>query len=229
MYLEKFDKFLQTVPLKDYRKKYSSIKIVEMDLPKEIQAINLLYKVYWEEKKFISFEKFYERYLEEKKELLEKFRKKTTMCQNCFVRGIEARAYRTWAGLITQIHGGYVAESVFGEGTVSMSRELDSLGADIRVKYKNHILNYQVKKTSFSGVMSRVPLPRKKKNEGENIDIKYEVPTCLSDPKTKNGEFRLPYLRFLEDKRTAAFDNGFVVFTAETFLPKKKEIDTSSK
>ncbi len=229
MYLEKFDEFLQTVPLKDYRKKYSSIKIVEMDLPKEIQAINLLYKVYWEEKKFISFEKFYERYLEEKNELLEKFRKKTTMCKDCFVRGIEARTYRTWAGLITQIHGGYVAESVFGEGTVSMSRELDSLGADIRVKYKNHILNYQVKKTSFSGVMSRVPLPRKKKNEGENIDIKYEVPTCLSDPKTKKGEFRLPYLRFLEDKRTASFDNDFVVFTAETFLPKKKEIDNSSK
>ena len=229
MYLEKFDKFLQTVPLKDYRKKYSSIKIVEMDLPKEIQAINLLYKVYWEEKKFISFEKFYERYLEEKRELLEKFREKTTMCQNCFVRGIEARTYRTWAGLITQIHGGYVAESVFGEGTVSMSRELDSLGADIRVNYKNHILNYQVKKTSFSGVMSRVPLPRKKKNKGENIDIKYEVPTCLSDPKTKKGEFRLPYLRFLEDKRTASFDNGFVVFTAETFLPKKKRIDNSLK
>ncbi len=229
MYLEKFDKFLQTVPLKDYRKKYSSIKIVEMDLPKEIQAINLLYKVYWEEKKFISFEKFYERYLEEKKELLEKFRKKTPMCQDCFIRGIEARIYRTWAGLITQIHGGYVAESVFGEGTVSMSRELDSLGADIRVKYKNHILNYQVKKTSFSGVMSRVPLPRKKKNEGVNIDIKYEVPTCLSDPRTKKGKFRLPYLRFLEDKRTASFDNGFVVFTVETFLPKKKEIDNSSK
>jgi hypothetical protein len=229
MNLEKFDEFLQTVPLKDYRKKYSTIKIVEMDLPKDIQAINLLYKVYWEEKNFISFEKFYERYLEEKNELLEKFRKKTTMCKDCFVRGIEARTYRTWAGLITQIHGGYVAESVFGEGTVSMSRELDSLGADIRVKYKNHVLNYQVKKTSFSGVMSRVPLPRKKKNEGENIDIKYEVPTCLSDPKTKKGEFRLPYLRFLEDKRTSAFDNGFVVFTAETFLPKKKEIDNSSK
>lgn len=229
MYLKEFDKFLKTVPLKDYRKKYSSIKIVEMDLPKEIQAINLLYKVYWEEKKFIPFEKFYKRYLDEKKELLEKFRKKTTMCKNCFVRGIEARTYRTWAGLITQIHGGYVAESVFGEGTVSMSRELDSLGADIRVNYKNHILNYQVKKTSFSGVMSRVPLPRKKKNDGENIDIKYEVPTCLSDPKTKKGEFRLPYLRFLEDKRTAAFDNGFVVFTSETFLSVKKEIDNSSK
>lgn len=229
MYLEKFDKFLQTVPLKDYRKKYSTIKIVEMDLPKEIQAIELLYKVYWEEKKFISFEEFYKRYMEEKRDLLEKFRKKTTMCKDCFYRGIEARIYRTWAGLITQIHGGYVAESVFGNGAVSMSRELDSLGADIRVNYKNHILNYQVKKTSFSGVMSRVPLPRKKKTDGENIDIKYEVPTCLSDPKTKNGEFRLPYLRFLEDKRTKAFNNGFVVFTLETFLPKKKEINQSLK
>ena len=229
MYLKKFDEFLKRVPLKDYRKKYSRIKIVEMDLPKDIQAIELLYKVYWQEKKFISFENFYKRYLEEKKELLEKFRKKTTMCKDCFVRGIEARTYRTWAGLITQIHGGYVAESVFGEGTVGMSRKLDSLGADIRVSYKKHLLNYQVKKTSFSGVMSRVPLPRKKKNEGENIDIKYEVPTCLSDPKTKKGELRLPYLRFLEDKRTTAFDNGFVVFTAETFLQKKKEIDNSLK
>ncbi|NLE07046.1 MAG: TaqI family restriction endonuclease [Parcubacteria group bacterium] len=229
MYLEKFDKFLQTVPLKDYRKKYSTIKIVEMDLPKGIQAIELLYKVYWEEKKFITFEKFYKRYTKEKGDLLEKFRQKTTMCKDCFYRGIEARIYRTWAGLITQIHGGYVAESVFGNGTVDMSRELDSLGADIRVNYKNRILNYQVKKTSFSGVMSRVPLPRKKKNNGENIDIKYEVPTCLSDPKTKSGEFRLPYLRFLEDKRTKAFDNGFVVFTPDTFLPKKKEIDNSLK
>jgi len=229
MYLEKFDKFLQTVPLKDYRKKYSTIKIVEMDLPKDIQAIELLYKVYWGEKKFITFEEFYKRYTKEKRDLLEKFRQKTTMCKDCFYRGIEARIYRTWAGLITQIHGGYVAESVFGNGTVSMSRELDSLGADIRVNYKNRVLNYQVKKTSFSGVMSRVPLPRKKKNTGENIDIKYEVPTCLSDPKTKSGEFRLPYLRFLEDKRTKAFDNGFVVFTPDTFLPKKKEIGNSLK
>ena len=43
-----------------YREKYRPIKIVEMDLPKEIQAINLLYKVYWNKKEFLSFEKFYE-------------------------------------------------------------------------------------------------------------------------------------------------------------------------
>ena len=229
MYLEKFDKFLKTVDLKGYRKKYSHIKIVEMDLSKDIQAIELLYKVYWDEKKFISFDNFYKKYLKEKNEAIEKFKIKTTMCDDCFRRGLKARIYRTWAGLITQIHAGYVAESVFGKGSVNMSRELDSVGADIRVKYKGRFLNYQVKKTSFSGVMSRRPLPRKKKIEGENIDIKYEVPTCLSDPKTKKGEFRKPYLRFLEDKRTKAFENGFVVFTSYAFKGKKKKIDNSLK
>jgi len=168
-------------------------------------------------------------YIKEKRGPVEKFRIKSTMCEDCFSRGLKARTYRTWAGLITQIHAGYVAESVFGQGTISMSAELDHQGADIRVKYKNNFLNYQVKKMSHSGVMSRRPLPRKNKLEGEPIDIKYEVPTCLSDPKTKKGEFRLPYLRFLEDKRTKAFDNGFVVFTQETFESKKNEIDLKSK
>jgi len=220
-----FEKFLKTVDLKSYRKKYSNIKIVEMDLSKDIQAIKLLYEVYWDEKEFISFDDFYKRYLEDKKEQLERFRLKSTMCKDCFSRGLKARIYRTWAGLITQIHAGYVAESVFGKGTVSMSAELDSQGADIRVGYKGFFLNYQVKKTSHSGVMSRRPLPRKQKLEGESIDIKYEVPACLSDPKTKKGKFRQPYLRFLEDKRTRVFDNGFVVFTIDAFIEKKKKID----
>lgn len=229
MLLEKFEKFLKTVDLKSYRKKYSRIKIVEMDLSKDIQAIRLLYGVYWNEKKFLSFDDFYNRYLKEKKEQLEKFRLKSTMCEDCFYRGLKARIYRTWAGLITQIHAGYVAESVFGEGTVSMSAELDSQGADIRVEYKKRFLNYQVKKTSYSGVMSKRPLPRKSKLKGEPIDIKYEVPTSLSSPKTKKGEFRKPYLRFLGDKRTTAFENGFVVFTPYTFKVKKSEIDRSLK
>ena len=229
MNLEKFDKFLKTVCLKDYRKKYSHIKIVEMDLSKDIQAIKLLYKVYWDEKKFISFDDFYKRYLKEKKRAIEKFKIKTTMCDDCFSRGLKARIYRTWAGLITQIHAGYIAESVFGKGTVLMSERLDHQGADIRIEYKERFLNYQVKKTSYSGVMSRKPLPRKNKLNGEPIDIKYEVPTCLSDPKTKKGEFRKPYLRFVEDKRTKSFENGFVVFTPYAFTGKKKEIDNSLK
>ena len=229
MFLEKFEKFLKTVDLQGYRKKYSRIKIVEMDLSKDIQAIELLYKAYWSERNFLSFDDFYNRYLKEKKKSLEKFRLKSTMCKDCFYRGLKARIYRTWAGLITQIHAGYVAESVFGDKTVSMSAELDSQGADIRAEYRGRFLNYQVKKTSHSGVMSRRPLPRKSRLKGEPIDIKYEVPNILSNPKTKKGEFRKPYLRFLEDKRTMAFENGFVVFTPDTFRPKKAEIDQALK
>lgn len=44
--LQQFTGFLKTIDLKRYRKEYASIKIVEMDLPKDVQAIILLYRVY---------------------------------------------------------------------------------------------------------------------------------------------------------------------------------------
>ncbi|MBU1292876.1 TaqI family restriction endonuclease [Patescibacteria group bacterium] len=220
-----FEEFLKTVDLAAYRGLYSPIKIVEMDLPKNIQAVQLLYTVYWDERTFLSFDDFYERYLSEKSTEIEEFRTKSTMCEDCFYRGLKARIYRTWAGLITQIHAGYVAETVFGPGTVSMSAELDHQGADIRVEYKKHFLNYQVKKTSFAGVVGRKPQAQKSKLSGESIDINYEVPSILSNPKTKKGEFRKPYLRFMEDTRTRHLSNGFVIFTEETFLPEKRKID----
>lgn len=45
--LSEFTNFLNTVRLAEYREKYSQIKIVEMDLPKNIQAIKAIYEVYW--------------------------------------------------------------------------------------------------------------------------------------------------------------------------------------
>jgi hypothetical protein len=148
------------------------------------------------------------------------------MCDKCFYLGLPARIYRTWASLITQIHGGYVAESVFGIGSVDMSENLDHQGADFQVTYKNKTLNYQVKKETMS---REVRKEKKSKTpiKGEFIDIKYNVPSgdYFSEPKKKNGEFKTPYLRFINDKTLHRFDNGFVVFTKEAFLPKKQEID----
>ena len=200
-----------------------------MDMPKEVQAINMLYKVYWDQKKFLSFEDFYKEYLNSLKTEIESFRQRTTMCKDCFYRGLPARIYRTWASIITQIHAGYVAESVFGEGTVTMSGELDHKGADFQVKYRGKILNYQVKKKSLSrevrqeGPRARNPLP------GEFVDIKYEVPSSdyFENPKKKNGEYKLPYKRFKDNKELNRFSNGFVVFTPHAFEQKKKEIDES--
>ena len=222
----KFERFLESVNLSAYREEYKPIKIVEMDLPKEIQAIALLYKVYWDEKRFLEYEDFYKEYLHAYKADIESFRRKITMCKKCFYRGLPARIYRTWASIITQIHAGYVAESIFGENCVTMSAELDHQGADFQVNYRGHILNYQVKKVSFSREV-RQSKKAKKQIKGKFIDIKYDVPSeeYFKNPRKRNGEFKLPYLRFCENKKLKRLTNGFVVFTSCAFEDKKKEID----
>ncbi|MFA6077460.1 MAG: TaqI family restriction endonuclease [Candidatus Paceibacterota bacterium] len=231
MLVQKFDKFLQSVDLKSYREKYRPVKIVEMDLPKEIQAINLLYKIYWGKKEFLSFDEFYKEYMSEYGAEIKKFQEKIGMCKECFHKGLPARIYRTWASIITQIHAGYVAESVFGEGTVSMSGELDHQGADFQITYRGKILNYQVKKKSFSGEVRRGKGGVKNKIEGEFIDINYEVPSSeyFENPKKKDGEYKLPYKRFQDNKELKRFPNGFVVFTPYAFEQKKKEMDEALK
>ena len=198
-----------------------------MDLPKVIQAIELLYEVYWEKKKFLNFEDFYAEYLNSKKLDIEAFREKITMCEDCFYRGLPARIYRTWVSIVTQIHAGYVAEAVFSGGKVLMSAELDHQGADFQVIYKNEILNYQVKKKSFSSEVRRGRGGVKNKIEGEFLDINYEVPSSdyFENPKKKNGEFKLPYARFQKNEELERFPNGFVVFTPHVFEQKKMEID----
>jgi len=231
MLVQKFDNFLQSVNLGTYREKYRSIKIVEMDLPKEVQAINMLYRVYWDQKKLLSFEDFYKEYLSLQKTEIESFRQRVTMCKDCFYRGLPARIYRTWASIITQIHAGYVAESIFGTGTVSMSGKLDHQGAGFQILYKGKILNYQVKKKSFSGEVRRGKGGVKNKIDGEFIDINYEVPSSdyFENPKKKDGEYKLPYKRFQDNKELKRFPNGFVIFTPYTFEQKKKEIDKALK
>jgi len=224
---EKFEKFLESVNLSTYREKYRVIKIVEMDLPKEIQAISLLYQVYWDKKKFLDFDDFYKEYLNTHKTDIENFRKKVTMCKKCFYRGLPARIYRTWTSIITQIHAGYVAESVFGDNTVNMSAELDHQGADFQVNYHNKILNYQVKKKSFSREVRQERPETKIKLPGEFIDIKYEVPSddYFINPKKKDGEYKLPYLRFIKNRELKRLSNGFVIFMPFPFERKKKEMD----
>jgi hypothetical protein len=111
-----------------------------------------------------------------------------------------------------------------------MSEELDHHGADFQVTYRGTVLNYQVKKASFS----REVRQGKKVGTaiaGAFIDIKYEVPSddYFSNPKKKDGTDRLPYSRFMENKELTRFPNGFVVFTSYTFMREKERIDASLK
>lgn len=222
-----FAQFLKSIDLDHYRQRFRPIKLVEMDLPKNIQAIAKLYEIYWTEKRFINYDEFYQEYLNAYSSDIEDFRIKITMCKDCFYRGLPARIYRTWASIITQIHAGYVAESVFGQGSVKMSEELNHQGADFQVNYKEHILNFQVKKeTQSREVRQRKEV--KSKIKGEFIDIEYKVPISdvFENPYTQKGEMRKPYKEFMENENLERFDNGFVVFTPKIFEDIKREIDS---
>lgn len=216
--LKKYESFLEAVKLDMYREMYQGIKIVEMDLPKNIQVLDLIYETYWKEKNFIHYEKFYDLYKEKYKVDLELFRNKTQMCETCFYLGLPARTYRTWVSIITQIQAGYLAENFFGAGTVSMSTELDRQGADFQVNINNTILNFQVKKESYSREV-RKEKKTKKSVEGLLININYSVPDwkILVNPKKRNGEFRKPYLDFQKKKTLRQLSNRFIIFTEEIF------------
>ena len=65
---KQFTDFLSNINLQKYREKYSKIKIVEMDLPKNIQALTTIYEQYWQNKDQkpmpLSFEEYYNVYFD---------------------------------------------------------------------------------------------------------------------------------------------------------------------
>lgn len=95
-----FNNFVKSINLESYRSKYSRIKTVEMDLPKNIQALNTIYANYWDnEHKFNmppTFEEYYKIYTEECGANINKFWAESGFGKecDCFPRGLEARIYR---------------------------------------------------------------------------------------------------------------------------------------
>lgn len=229
---DSFTDFLKQIDLVKYREKYSKVKIVEMDLPKNIQALQTIYEQYWQNKddrkEPLSFEEYYKIYWDTHKEDIKAFWEKSGfgMECDCFPRGLEARIYRTWASLITQIHGGYVAESVFGQGTVKMGTELDHSNVDILItKEDKSEIKIQIKK-----VTHRPEFARRQENQHQESDVKdifYIVPSVAdyeTNPKYKVGRNKgqiknsLKEFKKFNSKGTLdRLENGFVIFTPEAF------------
>ena len=133
--LRRFNQFLAGIDLAACRARFAHIKLVELNLPRNIQAIPFLYREYWERRDdFPLFDEFFETYRTELRRELPDFRKRTMFSRETFNLGLPARIYRTWASLLTQIQGGYAAEAVYGRGNVEMSADLDYRGIDIRVR-----------------------------------------------------------------------------------------------
>ena len=238
--IETFEQFLQSINLDEYRNSYSHIKTVEMDLPKNIQALDTIYDVYWNadfkaEDTPLLFDAFYEVYFNRCKDNILNFWAKTgfeTDC-NCFPKGLKARIYRTWASLITQIHAGYVAEEVFGKETIEQSTVLDHKGIDILAKYKGNDIKIQIKKDSKRPEISR--MHKAEANSDGYFYIWYVVPSQndYENPyykiKRKQGLLReclKPFVKYNKENGTLdRLDNGFVIFNKTEFELIKKAFD----
>lgn len=237
--LKQFEDFLKKVDLDSYREKYSKIKIVEMDLPRNIQALQTIYEQYWDNidnrKKLPSFDEYYDIYWKRHKKEIKEFQKKSGFGSDCdcFERGLKARIYRTWASLVTQIQGGYVAETIFGKGNIKMSAELDHQGADILVTNNDGSdrLKIQVKKETHRREIARMHSNNIKK-EKDVFYLYYVVPNDYDDPYYKrNGKGykkgdEKPFVKLFKKwyPKTAVLDrlgNGFIIFTKNAFTDFK--------
>lgn len=240
--LEKFEKFLKGVDLLGYRDRYSKIKTVEMDLPRQIQALQTIYEQYWDNidnrDEPLSFDEYYKVYYETHQKDIEDFWHKSgfgTAC-DCFPKGLEARIYRTWASLITQIHGGYVAEEVFGKGLVNMSTELDHQNIDIQVMNPDDTerLRIQIKKVTHRPEIARMLGGEQNKNGTADIYYIVPAPKDYADPfYKKNGKghkvgdmkpFTKSFIKWYPETGTLnRLDNGFVVFVPRAFLELEED------
>ena len=214
-HLNQFNLFLEGVDLSSYREQYRRIKIVELDMPKNVQALASIYKQYWQQKSnWPDYQDFYRVYKSSISVELEKWRRECQFSKETFYLGLPARIYRTWASLLTQIQGAYVAESIYGIGNVDMGVAIDHSGRDMVIDLGRGMgkLPIQIKKLTQRSEGRRIPNPKYK-----FIEVVYEVPA--SDPLKKDGEMRKPYKRWLDKwgHKLTRLDNGFIVFKKEAF------------
>lgn len=145
--LQRYRKFLESIPLDKLREELKDIKWVEQDLPKAILPLASIFKYYWEERNFLPFEEWFENFWEdinsraESKKALEEFKKyffnRTLEENDWFKKGFRARMYRTWIAVLTQLDFCYMFENVCAREKKSLilecNAELDTKGIDARV------------------------------------------------------------------------------------------------
>lgn len=241
--LEKFNNFLKNINLDKYREKYKSIKTMEADMNRDIQALESIYNAYWvfNHDEFPCFEDFYKKYYltNDMEQKIKEFNiNKIGLCEECLMKGVEARIYRTWASLITQIQAGYCCSKVFGNKNVFQSTELDHMGIDIKITYKNKNVGIQIKKeTGRREIANRKPTPKEQKEFSKIYDINYKVITEKEyfNPKYKTnhknhkiGDYKnYAYLFGLDGSEPylKRLNNGFVIFTEKSFEEIKRDLD----
>lgn len=209
MYNE-FYVFLRRLPLKNYGS-YKTVKWVEQDLPadpvpniyskeQEHISFSLLHIAsmtnhYWFNHNFSPFEDWFKKYWDDIqnnsdiKHVLDKFKLYyfDGALYDWFKQGFEARMYRTWFSLLTQLQFQYLWDSLFPE-KITYSVALDSLGIDAQYTYNNKKVGIQIKKVSFRREVSKRSFVKKQK---QYCDFMVNAPYQVIDI---NEEIRLAYI-----------------------------------
>jgi len=222
--LKKYRNFLASIPLDKYREELKDVKWVEQDLPREILPLASIYRYYWEERQFLTFDVWFECFWAElnnnpqSREALKSFKKYFFDKDNdgWFKRGFRARMYRTWISVLTQLDFCYMFEYVCAkEGKnlqLECNAELDIKGIDAKV---NDIC-FQVTKISQR---KEARTAGKKKRLVTILYVVYDIEVFkarIQSPRVRN---KAGYQKALDSfyKYFIQLQNGFVVFS-ENYL-----------
>ena len=228
--LKRYRDFLESIPLDKYREELKDIKWVEQDLPKEILPLASIFQYYWENRKFLNFDEWFEKFWREintnpeSKKALEEFKRyffnKSLEENDWFRKGFKARMYRTWVSVLTQLDFCYMFEYVCAKKGINLKLEcnakLDARGIDAKV---NDIC-FQIAKISQRKEARTVG--RKK----TIITIPYavfnieEFKRRIASPRVKDKSSYQKALKAFH-KYFDLLKNGFVVFK-KNYLKKKK-------
>ncbi|MBE0478933.1 TaqI family restriction endonuclease [Candidatus Aerophobetes bacterium] len=217
--LKKYRDFLETIPLNKFREELKNIKWVEQDLPKEMLPLTSIFKYYWDERQFLSFDGWFETFWKEldnnsqSKEALKQFKKYYFDKDNdgWFKKGFKARMYRTWVSVLTQLDFCYVFEYACAKEEKDLqleaNAELDVRGIDAKVSD----IGFQVAKVS----------QRKEARTASGKKTVVTIPYVVWNPDKLKEKIRNPRTRIKDiyqkminsfEKYFIKLPNGFVVF-----------------
>ncbi len=221
--LQKFEAFLESIPLERYRAELEPIKTVEQDLPKELNPLPAIYAHYWKSipENFPDYENFFQTWWTEHLPFLDVFiRKYFWGCSHQFVYlGFKARIYRTLISVLTQFHFAYLWLA-YCQLPLEASAELDMKGIDAQIECEGTLVALQVKKETYRAeARERVRFAPKKLKAQLIIEIPYTIKRpedfLKSLKRTKEREHSLKMFAFLAQNFQRWLHNGFVVFRPE--------------
>jgi len=201
-FIQQYESFLASLTLYPL---LSKVKNVEMDLKGELNPSFHLDKLFFREKKWLSFEQFYYYYFDQYKNVI---KKEFDFADDAsFEKGLWARLYRTQFGFLTEYHAFHLCSQFFGKEKLKRSVELDKGGVDFQlmvndVAFNLHIFVDTPRAWSFRKYKSEY----KKVNslQGVHVNLPYSLNenhfNSLRYLKNKFGVYTISYLQYLKEQ-----------------------------